>query len=136
MRGHPAPALCAQEVAGLPSPNKAVREVLNELRSVGEISSAAVVSRSGMIIDGDAPDFIHVETFGAMMAIMLGAAETATAESQGTLRFINVELSDANLIITGAGQRVLLACLVKDRTKLEQVVPFIEEAARRLKALV
>jgi predicted regulator of Ras-like GTPase activity (Roadblock/LC7/MglB family) len=103
---------------------------------VGEIGSAAVVSRSGMIIDGDAPSFIHTETFGAMMAIMLGAAETATAESQGTLRYINVELSNSNLVITGAGQRVLLACYVKDRTKFDKVVPFIEEAARRLKALV
>ncbi len=113
-----------------------MREVLNELRSVGEIASAAVVSRSGMIIDGDAPSFIHMETFGAMMAIMLGAAETATAESQASLRYINVELATSNLVILGAGQRVLLACLVKDRDKFAQVVPLIEEAARRLKALV
>ena len=89
-----------------------------------------------MIIDGDAPPFIHTETFGAMMAIMLGAAETATQESQNSLRYINVELSTSNLVITGAGQRVLLACYVKDRNKFDKVVPFIEEAARRLKAIV
>jgi predicted regulator of Ras-like GTPase activity (Roadblock/LC7/MglB family) len=128
--------LVSLEAAGTPSPNKAVREVLNELRSVGEIASAAVVSRSGMIIDGDAPSFIHMETFGAMMAIMLGAAETATAESQSSLRYINVELATSNLVILGAGQRVLLACLVKDRDKFAQVVPLIEEAARRLKTVV
>ncbi len=106
----------------MPSPNKAIREVLNELRSLGEVSNAAVVSRSGMLIDGDAPDHIHMETFGAMMAIMLGAAET--------------ELANSNLIIMGAGQRILLACFITEKSAMAQVLPFIEEAAMRLKTLV
>ena len=118
------------------SPNKAIREVLNELRSLGEVTNAAVVSRSGMLIDGDAPDHIHMETFGAMMAIMLGAAETATAESIDPLKQIDVELTNSHLIITGAGQRILLACFISDKATLAKVLPFIEEAAKRLKTLV
>jgi len=118
------------------SPNKAIREVLNELRSIGEISNAAVVSRSGMLIDGDAPDHIHMETFGAMMAIMLGAAETATSESHEILQHIDIELSSTNLILMGAGQRILLACFISDKSAREKVLPFIIEAAQRLKSLV
>ena len=120
----------------MPSPNKAIREVLNELRSLGEISNAAVVSRSGMLIDGDAPDNIHTETFGAMMAIMLGAAETATAESSDPLKLIDVELAESHLVIIGAGQRILLACFITDKSARERMLPFIDEAAKRLKALV
>ncbi len=120
----------------MPSTNKAIREVLNELRSLGEVSNAAVVSRSGMVIDGDAPDHIHMETFGAMMAIMLGAAETATAESSDPLKHLHVELVDSHLIITGAGQRILLACFITKKEALDQVLPFVEEAAMRLKTLV
>jgi predicted regulator of Ras-like GTPase activity (Roadblock/LC7/MglB family) len=120
----------------MPSPNKAIREVLNELRSVGEIANAAVVSRSGMLIDGDAPDHIHMETFGAMMAIMLGAAETATSESSDPLKLINLELQTSHLLITGAGQRILLAVFITDKAKLTDVQPFVEEAAKRLKTLV
>ena len=118
------------------SPNKAIREVLNELRSVGEISAAAIVSRSGMLIDGDVPEFIHMETFGAMMAIMLGAAETATSESADDLSHINIELNNSHLILIGAGQRILLACFISDKSALDQVNPFIIEAAKRLKTLV
>ena len=118
------------------SPNKAIREVLNELRSVGEISNAAVVSRSGMLIDGDAPDTIHMETFGAMMAIMLGAAETATAEAADPLRHIDIELANSHLVVLGAGQRILLAVFISDKAAKEKVMPFIEEATKRLKALV
>ena len=118
------------------SPNKAIREVLNELRSLGEVTNAAVVSRSGMLIDGDAPDHIHMETFGAMMAIMLGAAETATSESQDALRLIDIALSQSHLMLIGAGQRILLACFVTDPEALPTVIPLIEEAAKRLKTLV
>ncbi|MCJ2540893.1 MAG: roadblock/LC7 domain-containing protein [Candidatus Thermoplasmatota archaeon] len=118
------------------SPNKAIREVLNELRSLGEISNAAVVSRSGMLIDGDAPDNIHMETFGAMMAIMLGAAETATSEAQETLQHIDLELSQTHLVLMGAGQRILLACFISDKTARDKVIPFIDEAAARLKSMV
>jgi predicted regulator of Ras-like GTPase activity (Roadblock/LC7/MglB family) len=118
------------------SPNKAIREVLNELRSVGEISNAAVVSRSGMLIDGDAPDNIHMETFGAMMAIMLGAAETATAESTDNLEHIDMEMTQTHLILMGAGQRILLAVFITDKSAREKIIPFVNEAAQRLKTLV
>jgi predicted regulator of Ras-like GTPase activity (Roadblock/LC7/MglB family) len=118
------------------SPNKAIREVLNELRSVGEISNAAVVSRSGMLIDGDAPENVHMETFGAMMAIMLGAAETATSESKDTLLHIDIELSSTHLVLMGAGQRILLAVFISDKTARDRVLPFVDEAANRLKTLV
>jgi predicted regulator of Ras-like GTPase activity (Roadblock/LC7/MglB family) len=120
----------------MPSPNKAIREVLNELRSLGEIANAAVVSRSGMLIDGDAPEYIHMETFGAMMAIMLGAAETATSESADPLKHIVVELQGSSLILMGAGQRILLSCFVTEKGAMPKVLPFVEEAAKRLKTLV
>jgi predicted regulator of Ras-like GTPase activity (Roadblock/LC7/MglB family) len=118
------------------SPNKAIREVLNELRSVGEISNAAVVSRSGMLIDGDAPDNVHMETFGAMMAIMLGAAETATSESKETLQHIDIELSNTHLVLMGAGQRILLAVFISEKKARDSVIAIIDEAATRLKSLV
>lgn len=120
----------------MPSPNKAIREVLNELRSVGEIGHAAVVSRSGMLIDGDAPDHIHMETFGAMMAIMLGAAETATSESADPLKHLNIELQSSHLIVLGAGQRILLAVFITDKAAMPKVLPFVNEAAQRLRTLV
>jgi predicted regulator of Ras-like GTPase activity (Roadblock/LC7/MglB family) len=118
------------------SPNKAIREVLNELRSIGEISNAAVVSRSGMLIDGDAPDNVHMETFGAMMAIMLGAAETATSESGDSLLHVDIELTNTNMVLMGAGQRILLAVFISDKSARDKVLPFIDEAATRLKSLV
>ena len=89
-----------------------------------------------MLLDGEAPKDVHTETFGAMMAIMLGAAETVTSTSQGNLKNVTIELTTGNLVVMGAGQRILLACFVSDKERFNDIVPFIEEAARRLRTLV
>jgi predicted regulator of Ras-like GTPase activity (Roadblock/LC7/MglB family) len=63
----------------------ALEQVLDEVRSIPSVYEATVVSRSGMHIAGDAPKGVHLETFVAMSAILLGAAETATAGPRALL---------------------------------------------------
>ena len=61
-----------------------------------------------MHIAGDAPKGVHLETFVAMSAILLGAAETATAELKDKLQFVVVELTRGKMILVSAGSRALL----------------------------
>jgi hypothetical protein len=86
----------------------ALEEVLDEIRSVPSVYEATVVSRSGMHIAGDAPKGVHLETFVAMSAILLGAAETATAEMKDKLQYVAVELARGKMVLVSAGGRALL----------------------------
>lgn len=86
----------------------ALEEVLDEIRSIPSIYEATVVSRSGMHIAGDAPKGVHLETFVAMSAILLGAAETATAELKDKLQYVSVELTRGKMVLISAGPRALL----------------------------
>lgn len=86
----------------------AIEKVLDEVRSIPSVYEATVVSRSGMHIAGDSPRGVHLETYVAMSAILLGAAETATAEMKDRLLYVSVELSRGKMILTSAGTRALL----------------------------
>ena len=86
----------------------ALEEILDEIRSVPSVYEATIVSRSGMHIAGDAPKGVHLETFVAMSAILLGAAETATSELKDKLQYVAVELARGKMVLTSAGSRALL----------------------------
>jgi len=85
-----------------------LEEVLDEVRSIPSVYEVTVVSRSGMHIAGDAPKGVHLETFVAMSAILLGAAETATAELKDKLQYVVVELLRGKMVLMSAGPRALL----------------------------
>lgn len=85
-----------------------LEQILDEVRSIPSVYEATIVSRSGMHIAGDAPRGVHLETFVAMSAILLGAAETATAELKDKLQFVVVELTRGKMVLMSAGPRALL----------------------------
>lgn len=86
----------------------AIDKILDEVRSIPSVYEATVVSRSGMHIAGDSPKGVHLETYVAMSAILLGAAETATAEMKDKLQYVSVELTRGKMMLTSAGNRALL----------------------------
>ncbi len=86
----------------------ALEEILDEIRSIPSVYEATVVSRSGMHIAGDAPKGVHLETFVAMSAILLGAAETATSELKDKLQHVLIELARGKIVLVSAGGRALL----------------------------
>ena len=86
----------------------ALEEVLDEIRSIPSVYEVTVVSRSGMHIAGDAPKGVHLETFVAMSAILLGAAETATGELKDKLQYVAIELTRGRMMLVSAGARALL----------------------------
>ena len=61
-----------------------------------------------MHIAGDAPKGVHLETFVAMSAILLGAAETATGELKDKLQYVAIELTRGRMMLVSAGARALL----------------------------
>ena len=86
-----------------------IRNVLEEIKNFEHVMDVSLISRGGMYISGDPPRGVHQETFAAMSAIILGAAETTSAELKDNLAKVVLQLSGRNLILTGAGPRYLLA---------------------------
>ncbi|UCE45267.1 MAG: roadblock/LC7 domain-containing protein [Methanobacteriota archaeon] len=110
-----------------------VEEILDELhKAVPSVYEATVVSRSGMHIAGDSPKGVHLETFVAMSAILLGAAETATSELKDRLDYVAVELTRSRMILKSAGNRALLVLTASD----EVPAPQLAEAATKYAEMV
>ena len=100
----------------------AVEELLEELhKAMPSVYEATVVSRSGMHIAGDSPKGVHLETFVAMSAILLGAAETATGELKDKLQYVSVELTRSRVVLVSAGNRALLVLTASNDASAEEL---------------
>ena len=110
----------------------ALEELLDEIRSVPSVFEATVVSRSGMHIAGDAPKGVHLETFVAMSAILLGAAETATAELKDKLQHVSIELTRGRMLLVSAGNRALLVLTASKDMPIADLAAKAKEFAARI----
>ncbi len=108
-----------------------LEEILGEIEKVNGITDALLVSRSGMHIAGDVPKGAHTETFVAMSAILLGAAETATSELKEKLLHVGIKLDKSIIVISTISARALLVLRTepgKDSEKaLIEIRPFVQK---------
>ena len=114
----------------------ALEEVLDEIRSVPSVYEATVVSRSGMHIAGDAPKGVHLETFVAMSAILLGAAETATSEMKDKLQYVSVELARSKMVLVSAGARALLILTASKDVAAPELAAKAKEFATKIEGKI
>ena len=86
----------------------AIEAILHELEKTEAIDDAILVSRNGTYIAGTVPSGAHVETFAAMFAILLGAAENSTSELKEVLDDVVINLETSKMIIVHAGPKALM----------------------------
>ncbi len=86
----------------------AIEAILHEIEGAEGIEQAILVSRNGTYIAGSVPKGVHVETFAAMFAILLGAAENSTSELKETLDNVVINLEATKIVIVHAGPKALL----------------------------
>ena len=111
--------------------------MLKELRKVSDIEGSAAVSRDGLIIAADLSKDVDEETFAAMSATMLGAAETATTElGKGIPQRIIVESENGKLIATGAGQKALLVVMTEPDAALGLILIEVTKASEKIKEVL
>jgi predicted regulator of Ras-like GTPase activity (Roadblock/LC7/MglB family) len=112
----------------------AIETVLHDIeRSLG-VQDVLLVSHSGAHIAGSVPKGAHSDTFVAMFAIMLGAAETARSELKDRLESVVINMEGSRLIIINHGSKALFVLrTVKDadprrlKASLEPYAKQIEE---------
>src|SRR3990172_4648855 len=110
-----------------------IDKILADLRKVGGVEACAAVSRDGLLIGSNIHKEQFAESFAAMSATMLGAAETATIElGKGVPHRVIVESSQGRLIAVGAGRKALLVVIVSKDAGLGLILLELDKAALSL----
>ncbi|MCZ7357634.1 MAG: roadblock/LC7 domain-containing protein [Candidatus Methanoperedens sp.] len=114
-----------------------VDKILSDLKKVGGVEACAAASRDGLLIRAILQKEQFAESFAAMSATMLGAAETATTElGQGVPHRVIVESERGRLIAVGAGPKALLMAIVNTDTGLGLILLELDKAAEKLKEIL
>lgn len=114
----------------------AIAEVLDELQAALPSSSAALVLRTGALFAGRVPPAVNREGFAAMAAVVMGAAETATADLGDEFVEVETVLRAGALVCLPAGKKMVLVVHLPQGDALEGARPRLRDAARRLGSLV
>ena len=109
-----------------------IEEVLGDLKQYPGVNEAILVSRSGMHIAGSVPDGAHAETYVAMFAILLGAAETAISELKERLDTVVINLERSKVMIVNNGPKALFVLRVSPDTDIGGLDEKLGETSRAL----
>jgi hypothetical protein len=122
----------------VPTAKEAPEKVLKEVGKAGDVEASTTVSRDGLlIVAGFAHRSFGAETFVAMTATMLGAAETAISElDKGVPDRVIVESKEAKIIASGAGPKASLVVMASPDAELGLILVEMAKAREKIKALV
>jgi len=110
----------------------ALESILKDIEGIPGVHDAVLVSRSGMHIAGSVPEGAHTETFVAMFAILLGAAETATSELRDRLDTVTLELEASRIFIVNNGPKAIFVLRTARDADLAMVRSEIGRFSRRV----
>jgi predicted regulator of Ras-like GTPase activity (Roadblock/LC7/MglB family) len=94
--------------------SEALRTVLEHLNTIGGIKASAVISADGLPIMSLIPGEIDANTFAAMLASMVGAAEAAIKAigAKNILERVVAESKDIRVIAVRAGEDAILTIMI------------------------
>jgi hypothetical protein len=114
-----------------------IDKLLSDLKKSGGVEACAAVSRDGLLIKSSMQKEHFAESFAAMSATMLGAAETASTElGKGVPNRVIVESTQGRLIAVGAGHKALLVVIVSPEAGLGLILLELDKTAKKLKELL
>jgi hypothetical protein len=114
-----------------------LEKILCDINNIGGVEASAIASRDGLLIYSTIPKKQHAETFAAMSATMIGAAETATTElGKGIPDRIIVESKHGRIIGTGAGSKALLLVMTRPDAGLGLVLIEMTKASEQIKQVM
>jgi predicted regulator of Ras-like GTPase activity (Roadblock/LC7/MglB family) len=141
--GLPAPSsgakVTAQEdVRPMNGKQQRLLAALRELAAQPCVLGATLVSRDGIrVMDAWTREIWNKETFSAMSATLMGAAEIALSELGGVrTRRVVAETNKTKLIVVGCTDELVLVALADEGLPLERMLPLVEAAAERVTKIV
>lgn len=119
------------------SKTEMLQNVLADIKKVGYVESAAVATRDGLLMTSNFSSRLEAETFAAMSATMLGAAESTTTEvGKGVPNRLIVEFKNSKLVVIGSGPKALLAISILSDTKLGSILIKLENSAAMIREIL
>lgn len=110
----------------------AIETILHEIETSEGIQDAILVSRNGTYIAGTVPKAVHVETFAAMFAILLGAAENSTSELKEVLDNVVINLETSKMVIVHCGPKALIVLRMPKATDSQGIKRTVEKYIGRI----
>src|SRR5213080_5342444 len=83
----------------------ALESILKEIEHNEGVHEAMLVSLAGTYLAGSVPRGVHVDTFGSMFAVLVGSAETVTAEARDSLESVVIHSKSNKYLIIHAGRK-------------------------------
>lgn len=112
-------------------------KLLDDLLKEEGMLGAALISRDGLTVKAAGRPEMHRETFSAMMATLMGAAEIALAEFEGgKARTIVASTERVQMVLQGASRDLLLVTALQPNAPLSKLLPKLEDVARRVAGAV
>ncbi|EFD92590.1 MAG: Roadblock/LC7 family protein [Candidatus Parvarchaeum acidophilus ARMAN-5] len=95
-----------------------LKSILQRLSTVGGIKASAVISANGLPMVSLMPEDVDPNTFAAMLASMVGSAETALKSlgSKNTLDRVVAESKDIRVVAVQAGTDAILTIMIDPNT--------------------
>lgn len=113
-----------------------VRSALDEIKKLDHVLDASLVSRGGMFVMGGPMKGIHRETFAAMTAIILGAAETSSTELKDKLNKVAIDLTEQTVVLIGIGPKYLVAILLDQEGDKDKVAQTAKDLMSRVESML
>jgi len=111
--------------------------LLKRLKEEGEVDSSAIITRDGLLVASDLSTGINKDSFAAMSAAVLGAAETAMLElSNDYVLGVISEFQGGKLITMGAGSKSILVALVRNDANLGLILIEMQKASKGIENLM
>jgi predicted regulator of Ras-like GTPase activity (Roadblock/LC7/MglB family) len=114
----------------------ALESLLKEVKNLDGVNEAVLVSRSGMYIAGSVPEGVFQDTFVAMFAILLGAAETATSELKDRIDTVVLNLEQSRIVVVNDGPKAIFVLRTRKDIDLAFVKNALERMSRRVEELL
>lgn len=107
--------------------------LLQELTKEPGVLGASLVSRDGLAVRSSGKLMLSRETFAAMTATFMGAAEIALAELDGGRMHHMIAVTDrVKLIVVGASRDLLLVVCTQADAPHDRLLPRLEAAAQNV----
>lgn len=114
-----------------------LESILGVLKNIGGVEASAVASRDGLLICSTIPKKQRAETFAAMAATMIGAAEMAASElGKGIPERIIVESKNGRIIGTGAGDKAFLIVMTQRDSNIDTIIEETAKASEKIRRVL
>lgn len=113
-----------------------MRSLLDGLSKQKGVLGATLITRDGLCVMNSDNAVVAPETFSAMTAALMGAAETAFYELGGANQLrITAESDKAKMVAMGASEELLLVVIGNGSSSGPELLRHAEAAAKELRTL-